>query len=197
MTDPEDLPGEGGGLEADLLAVAERRDREAFGRLFAFYGPRVKAYLGRLGVGEREADESAQEALLAVWREAPRFDPRRAALSTWVFAIVRERRALAASAGGRPEFDPEDPALVGDADGAAPTGNADVLRLVRRAVDRLPAEQVEVLRAFYHEERPRPAAAAEAPIPRPGGIPAGAEGSRLRLALGRLRGGTPGGGGDG
>ena len=37
------------GLEADLRAVAERRDREAFGRIFAFYAPRVKAYLRRLG----------------------------------------------------------------------------------------------------------------------------------------------------
>ena len=37
------------GLEADLRAVAERHDREAFGRIFAFYAPRVKAYLRRLG----------------------------------------------------------------------------------------------------------------------------------------------------
>src|SRR3712207_5690940 len=69
-------------LEADLLAVAERRDLEAFRRLFAFYAPRIKAYLRRQGAEDALAEDLTQEAMLSVWRRAYQFDRSRAALST-------------------------------------------------------------------------------------------------------------------
>jgi RNA polymerase sigma-70 factor, ECF subfamily len=87
------------GLEADLRAVAERHDREAFGRIFAFYAPRVKAYLRRLGAEDAVAEDLTQEAMLLVWRGAQQFDPRRAALSTWIFTIARNKLRLSSGFG--------------------------------------------------------------------------------------------------
>lgn len=182
-------------LEADLGAVAERKDREAFARLFAFYGPRIKAYLRRLGAEDAAAEDLAQEAMLAVWRRAGQFDRRRASLSTWIFTIARNKRIDAIRRDRRPDYDPEDPALVGDTDGAAPGGDemaeaAEMGVLIRRAVEDLPREQAELLRIFYYEEKPHSAIAAEL------GLPLGTVKSRLRLALGKLRAALAGVGGE-
>ena len=53
------------------------RDRQAFAVLFAYYFPRVKAYLLRVGASPAGAEELAQETMLRVWRKAESFDPRR------------------------------------------------------------------------------------------------------------------------
>ena len=54
---------------ADLLAmVAERQDRAAYSELFAYYAPRVKSYLMRLGADSAQAEEIAQDVMVTVWR---------------------------------------------------------------------------------------------------------------------------------
>lgn len=173
------------GLETDMRAVAENRDRTAFGRIFAFYAPRVKAYLRRLGAEDGAAEELTQEVMLSIWRRAHQFDRARAALSTWVYTIARNKRIDALRRERRPDFDPEDPALVGEPQGA-PRGDdhaqaEQVRREVQRAVAQLPEEQAQLLRIFYFEEKPHSVIATEL------GLPLGTVKSRLRLALGKLR----------
>jgi RNA polymerase sigma-70 factor (ECF subfamily) len=185
MSEPDGVRPEDG-LEADLRAVAERRDREAFGRLFAFYAPRIKAYLRRLGAEDAAAEDLAQEAMLSVWRRAHQFDRRRAALSTWVFTIARNKRIDALRRDRRPDYDPEDPALLDEPEDGAPRGDelaeaAQMRTFVLRAVDRLPKEQAELLKIFYYEEKPHSVIAEEL------GLPLGTVKSRLRLALAKLR----------
>lgn len=172
-------------LEADLRAVAERRDRQAFARLFAFYAPRVKAYLRKLGAEDGVAEDLVQEVMLSVWQRAHQFDSSRAALSTWVFTIARNRRIDVLRRDRRPEFDPEDPAFAPDAEGG-PRGDeeaeaAEMTQVVRNAIDRLPPEQASLLRVFYYEEKPHSVLAEELDLP------LGTVKSRLRLALSRLR----------
>ena len=172
-------------LEADVRAVAQSQDRAAFARIFAFYGPRVKAYLRRLGAEDAVAEDLTQEVMLSIWRRAHQFDRSRAALSTWVYTIARNRRIDALRRERRPDFDPEDPALVGDNE-LAPRGDRfaeaeQARREVMHAVEQLPAEQAQLLRIFYFEEKPHSVIAEEL------GLPLGTVKSRLRLALGKLR----------
>ena len=159
------------------------RDRAAFARVFAFYGPRVKAYLRRLGADDAVAEDLTQDVMLSIWRRAQQFDRSRAALSTWIFTIARNKRIDALRRERRPDFDPEDPALVGDSE-LAPRGDRyaeaeQARREVMRAVAALPAEQAQLLRIFYFEEKPHSAIAEEL------GLPLGTVKSRLRLALGQ------------
>ena len=70
------------GLEADIQAVAEHRDKAAFARIFAFYGPRVNAYLRRLGAEAATAEDLTQDVMLTVWRRAGQFDFVRATVTT-------------------------------------------------------------------------------------------------------------------
>ena len=119
---------------ADLVeAVAARRDDAAFARLFAHYGPRVKAYFRRLGTAEDRAEELMQDVMLTLWRRAEMFDRRRASVATWLFTIARNRRIDVLRREYRPQVDASDPALVGDeapaADDRSHSAIAEELRL--------------------------------------------------------------------
>lgn len=169
--------------DADIVAVARRQDREAFGRLFRFYAPRVKAYLRRLGAGDEVAEDLAQEVMIAVWHRAGQFDRAKASLSTWVYTIARNKRIDTIRRERRPEHEAIDP----DRDGVeAPRGDRhteaeQVRREVQRAIGELPEEQAQLLRIFYFEDKTHSVIADEL------GLPLGTVKSRLRLALGKLR----------
>ena len=170
-------------VQADIEAVAQRRDKAAFGRLFEYFAPRVKAYLRRLGAGDDVADDLAQEVMVSVWRRAHQFDPARAALSTWIFTIARNKRIDAIRREKRPDFDPDDPSLRPS---ESPRGDHHVetqlvAEAIGDAIDKLPSEQAELLRIFYFEDRTQSAIAEDL------GIPLGTVKSRLRLAIGKLR----------
>ena len=172
-------------LTTDLQSVAALRDRAAFARIFAFYAPRVKAYLRRMGAEDAMAEDLMQEVMLTVWRRADQFDRSRAALSTWIFTIARNKRIDAIRRDRRPDFDPDDPALVVEADdrtrGDVYAEAAQARHQVMRALGELPEEQSRLLRIFYFEEKPHSQIASEL------GLPLGTVKSRLRLALHKLR----------
>lgn len=168
--------------DALVEAVAARRDREAFLALYGFYAPRVKAYLVRIGGGHL-ADETAQEAMLAVWRKAALFNPEKASASTWIFTIARNLFIDRKRRERRPEIDPSDPLMT---EGEAPADQVLSARQsemrVRAALSSLPADQAQVITMAFFEDKPHSAIAAELKLS------LGTVKSRLRLAFGRLRG---------
>jgi len=166
-----------------LLALIARGDRAAFADLFGRYAGKVKGFLARGGAPMAEADEAAQEVMLAIWRRAETFDPAKAGAATWIFAIARNRRVDMARR-RRPAPDPDDPQFRPDpappADAAAAAADRD--RLVRAALDDLGPDQLAVVRlAFYDGFSHAETAAALS-------LPLGTVKSRLRLAMARLRG---------
>ncbi len=176
---------------ADLLAIARHRDREAFGRLFDHYAPRVKAYLRRLGADPQQAEELTQEVMLAVWRQAAQYDPRRATPGTWIFRIARNRRIDALRRERRPP-EAEEAEVEAEAGGEEAVELPDAIleaeseallleKRLREAIARLPPEQAEILRLYYLEEMP------QGEIADTLGLPLGTVKSRLRLALAKLR----------
>ena len=173
-------PGE---MSALLVAIASTRDKQMFAKLFAYYAPRVKAYLMRQGTNSATAEELAQEAMLIVWRRADSFDPAKASAATWIYTIVRNLRIDALRKMRRPEFDVNDPAFVPD----PPPRPDDVLQYdqleqrVREALSHLPEEQAEVVRLSFFEDKPHGEIAAQLRLP------LGTVKSRLRLAVRRLQ----------
>lgn len=168
---------------ADVRAVAESRDLEAFRRLFRHFAPRVKAYLRRLGAGDEAAEDLMQEVLLTIWRRAHQFDPTKATLSTWVFTIARNKRIDALRRDRRSELELTDPSMEPE---PAPRGDRilelqEMSRRVMQAVASLPVEQSRVLQIFYLKDKTHSTIAEEL------GIPLGTVKSRLRLAIGKLR----------
>ncbi|HCP64944.1 MAG TPA: RNA polymerase subunit sigma [Hyphomonadaceae bacterium] len=169
---------------ADLMeAVAIHKDKAAYGELFAYYGPRVKAYLMRLGADNALAEELAQDVMVTVWRKADLFDRTQASVSTWLFRVARNKRIDAIRRTTKPELDPNDPLLLPSAPPAADSliTGAERDQLVRAAIVDLPEEQRQLLhQAFYdglsHRE-----------IAEQTGTPLGTVKSRLRLAFLKLR----------
>ncbi len=165
-----------------IRAVAERADRQAFATLFAYYAPRVKAYLQRTGSRADQAEELAQEVLLTVWHKAPQYDPARATAAAWVFAIARNRRidSLRRDRVAPAEPDPtEMPAAPEPAD-ALLAADQQAQRL-HAALAGLPADQSEALRLAFFEER------SHSEMETALGVPLGTVKSRLRLAMAKLR----------
>jgi len=137
----------------------------------------------RLGSSDGQAEEVTQEAMLAVWNKAHMFDAKKAAVSTWIFTIARNRRVDILRSQKYPELDANDPALIGDAP-AQPDEEVIEAREgeeVREALQKLPTEQKELVRlAFYNGW-------SHAKIAEQSNLPLGTVKSRLRLAFSRLR----------
>lgn len=166
-----------------MAAVRSQRDRDAFAELFLYFAPRVKSYLRSMKVEEKLAEDLAQEVLLTVWRRADQYDPRQAALSTWIFTIARNRRIDEVRRERRPEIDLNDPALVPDGP-TAPDRVYDATQValrVQSAIETLPPEQAVLLRSSFFEEKTHSELAAELLLP------LGTVKSRLRLAMTKLR----------
>ncbi|WP_363352217.1 sigma-70 family RNA polymerase sigma factor [Methylocystis echinoides] len=166
-----------------ISRLARESDRQAFATLFAYYFPRVKAYLLRAGAAPAAAEELAQETMLRVWRKAPAFDPQAGAASTWIFVIARNLRIDRLR--GERSFDHLDLDPSEEPD-APPTGEAIAIvkerrERVRKALAALSREQALIIELFYFEERPH------AEIARRLGLPLGTVKSRVRLAVQRLR----------
>ena len=176
-----DIPGETSHA-ALIHAVAADRDHAAFAALFSHFAPRVKAFLQRRGADAAQAEELAQEALLAVWRKAGQFDPGRATAAAWIFAIARNLRidALRRARLAIPVPDPtDDPVPLAPADALLAADQR--ARRLHDAIAALPAEQSEALRLAYFDER------SHSEMETALAIPLGTVKSRLRLAMARLR----------
>ncbi len=169
---------------ADLaVAVATRRDRNAFVELFDFFAPRIKSFLMRQGMPGGEAEELAQEVMIVLWQKADLYDPAKSSLSTWLFRIARNRRIDAARRKRDPDLDHRDPLLIPTAPMAADEmlDMEDRERLVREAIETLPDEQIDLVRRAFFLGQSHSEIAEET------GLPLGTVKSRIRLAFGKLR----------
>jgi len=64
-------------------------DPVAFGELVKRFQGSLFAYLGRMGLSDVICEELAQETFLRAWVNRDKYDPAKAAVSTWLFTIGR------------------------------------------------------------------------------------------------------------
>ena len=171
---------------ADLIGrVASEGDREAFKRLFEHFAPRIKGLMLKAGCSPDDAEEIAQNTMIAVWRKAKQFDPATAGAPAWIFTIARNLRIDSFRRKVRTERlqtgaePPDEPDQAETADVLISRGQ-DAARIAS-AIRQLSAEQSMVVRLSFIEERPHPEIASTL------GIPLGTVKSRIRLAMNRLR----------
>jgi RNA polymerase sigma-70 factor (ECF subfamily) len=166
---------------ACLVEIARSKDRQQFALLFGYFAPRLKSFFLRLGLSPAAAEDLAQETMLTVWNKAQSFDATRASASTWIFTIARNLRIDLL----RRERDPN--LLAELYDGVVePMPSDNVLTVerevrIRAALDKLPADQADVIRLSFFEDRP------QSEIANTLDIPLGTVKSRVRLAMNRLR----------
>lgn len=167
-----------------LQTIAENNDKDSFIELFQHFAPRIKSFFIKGGADPGQADEWAQETMLTVWNKASSFDPAKAAASTWIFTIARNKRIDSLRrAASRPET--QLPELLAIEDTAPRPGEslmqAEDNALVAAALEQLPGDQAQLIRKSFFEGK------SHADIAKETGLPLGTVKSRIRLALERLR----------
>jgi RNA polymerase sigma-70 factor (ECF subfamily) len=143
--------------DADVLTLLGAGDcHAAFERLVPRYEHKVYRLCWTLLRHEAQAQDAAQDSLLRVWRALPRFDAQTAALSTWIYAITRNRclSLLASRPPDHASLSLPEIELAADAV-AAPTPDRalDASAALYRCVQALPDAQREALSLYYFEER--------------------------------------------
>jgi len=163
--------------------VADQRDRSAFIQVYEYFSPRVKSFLLGRNLTPQLADEVLQEVMLAVWQKAHQYSPERAAVSTWIFTIARNKHIDRIRKEKFPELDANDPSLrpaeIAEVEGEHMTMERS--QAVREALAKLPKDQYEVIfmsfmRGVSHGE-----------IGKRLDLPLGTVKSRIRLGFKRLR----------
>ena len=168
-----------------LVAAA---DAEAFRAILDRHGDAAFALAYRMCGSRTLAEEVTQEAFLAVWRSAGRYDPARGSVRGWTLAVVHHRAVDTLRSKGR------QPSLLRERDGGherpeleAPerTEGQAIARVegesLRRALLELPAEQRQALELAYFGgfSQSEIAAMLDEPL--------GTIKGRMRLALDKLR----------
>ena len=164
-----------------MLEVRDAGDRAAFAQLFRHFAPRVKSYLMKSGASAARAEECAQDVMTTIWQKASLFDPERAAVSTWIFTIARNRMIDMVRRDRRPEPEAAPWDRDSEPDQAEVYAAAEGSRVLGAALADLPEKQRSLIqRAFYGD-------LTHSEIALETGLPLGTIKSRIRLALDRLR----------
>jgi len=75
-----------------MKRVQKDRDELAFSEIFDFFAPKVNAYFIQNNIKFESSEELTQEVLSAVWVKSKLYEPEKSALSTWIFAIARNKK---------------------------------------------------------------------------------------------------------
>jgi RNA polymerase sigma-70 factor, ECF subfamily len=151
----QDAPPEAGPRDQDIVELLRGgAAKAAFERLVDRYGQKVYRLCCSLLRDPDQAQDAAQESLVRVWKALPRYD-QRAALSTWIYTITRNR-CLTAIERRRDLDSLSDPEVEHQAEAAgavAPEGEQDHLAVLRELVEALPERYRRALTLYYYEER--------------------------------------------
>jgi RNA polymerase sigma-70 factor (ECF subfamily) len=101
------------------------------------------------------AQDIAQDSLLRAWRSLASYKPGLAALSTWIYAITRNRCLTELARRQQVGAHRDDSALWDDIEqlpALVPPQDPAALQLLRRLVDALPAPYQACLKLYYFEE---------------------------------------------
>lgn len=166
---------------AEIYAIRDNQDSQAFASLFNHFAPRVKAFLMKSGSSPEFSEECVQEVMATLWRKAHMFDPTKASVSTWIFTIARNRKIDMIRKQRRPE--PEE--LPWGPEQEPPAEEtmslAQETEQLAAAIADLPEKQRSLIERAYFGDLSHSEIAAET------GLPLGTIKSRIRLALERLR----------
>ena len=166
-----------------IRRIAENRDKSAFRELYNRYAGRIKGVMIKGGARNDDADEAAQEAMLAIWRKADTFDPARAPAAAWIFTIARNRRIDMIRRQNRPTPDPNDPLFAPDPpippEAEIATANRDAR--IREVVAGLSDDQRTAVHLAFFD------GLSQSEVAERMGSPIGTVKSRLHLAVKKLK----------
>lgn len=171
-------------MRDNLIAIGKHRDQNAFADFYDHFSGRIKSFLMGKGMDDAIADELAQEIMLIVWRRAESYNPEKAAASTWLFTIARNRRIDYLRGHSRVEVELDDEMLEVDSTQPSQEDQVNLAQqsiVLEQAMSKLPQEQRQVLHLSYYRGQSHGAIAEWLDLP------IGTVKSRIRLAMQSIR----------
>ena len=173
--------------DVTLLRHVAEKHPEALAALYDRHAPGLLALARRILGNAGEAEDVVQEVCVHVWNHAPRYDPSRSSVSTWLVLLTRSRaidRLRHRQVVDR-THEASHREVPPDAH-ASPEGVESVLvrerrERVRRELENLPPEQRQVLEMAFYEGLSQTEIAARADLP------LGTVKTRTLLAMKKLR----------
>lgn len=136
--------------EAILALRQQGRMDDALARLLDHYEARVYRLCRAFLRDETWAEDVAQQSLIRIWKGLPGFDGR-AALSTWIYSITRNRCNTALSGRRGDELGDEVLVQLADEHVVDPSG-ADASALIEQLVAALPDKYRVPITLYYFED---------------------------------------------
>jgi RNA polymerase sigma-70 factor (ECF subfamily) len=169
----------------DLVLRVADGDARAFEAIYHRYRAPALALAIRVTGSRSSAEEATQDAFVALWRTARRYDPSRGTLKAWLLAMVRNRSIDSLRRGARHNHHVGiDAALVERVEAAERTEDLvaarEEARNARRLVAGLPSAQRQVIELAFFSGLTQTEVAATV------GIPLGTVKGRQRLGLAKL-----------
>jgi RNA polymerase sigma-70 factor (ECF subfamily) len=165
-------------VKAGLGARLAAGEPGAIDDVYATLGPMVLGYLRRF-VPRDDAEDVLQRVFYELWRNSDRFDPARS-LEAWILGIARKRAIDHLRRGHGNVVPIEELRDITGEDGRELADRFARANEVRRALQRLPAEQREVLALAYFADCTQTEIAARL------GLPLGTVKARMFRGLRRL-----------
>jgi RNA polymerase sigma-70 factor (ECF subfamily) len=163
----------------------QRGEQDAVGALYDRYGGVAYGLAYRVANDATLAEDIVQEAFVSVWKQAPRFDPARGQVRSWLLTIVHHKAVDAVRRrANRPERALPDSAEDFIASHGRPEEEAEFASdaaAVREAVRLVPEDQRRTIEMAYFEGL-TPVEIAERM-----NVPLGSVKSRLRIGLEKMR----------
>lgn len=168
-----------------VIAVALKRDKQAFTSLFKFFAPKIQGIAASRFNNSEQVNEVVQETLVNVWRKAHLFNVEKGAVTTWVYTIMRNvsfdmLRKIQAN-----KEDNLSDEIWPLAEGNIREGDFFADHLAKKHIltclEQLPQNQRMVVKGFYFLEM------SQEQLARQLDLPLGTIKSRLRLALSKLK----------
>ncbi len=168
-----------------LVAVASKRDKQAFTCLFKFFAPKILRISLNKFSEKAQASEVVQETMSNVWRKAHLYDASKGAPTTWVYTIMRNVTfdLLRKMNSKREDQLSDDIWPLVEAEETEDYKFEDHLQNshLSEIVKSLPPNQQQVIKGFYFMEMSQEQLAEHL------NLPLGTVKSRLRLALNKLK----------
>jgi RNA polymerase sigma-70 factor, ECF subfamily len=172
--------------DEELMQLVQNGEVDAFEVIFDRHASAAFSLAYRMCGRRAAAEDIVQDAFLSLWRSGGGYDPRRGSVRSWVLSVVHNRAIDAMRrAGSKAGLDVPDEGIADRLPAAETTdGEAerrDEARLVRTALDELPADQRQVIELAYF------GGFSHAQIAAILDLPAGTVKGRMRLGLSKLR----------